>query len=303
MALPKRNLGKNGPLINAIGFGTMSIGGAYSDPNGREANLALLDEAYRVGQWFWDTADIYRDSEETIGEWFARNPEKRKDIFLATKFALSYDMTTWQQFVSNDPEYIRKACASSLKKLQVDSIDLYYVHRIDPKVPIETTMKTLVELKNEGKIKHIGLSEASAATLRRAVAVHPVAAHQIEYSAFTLNPAEELLSVHRELGITTVAYSPIGRGFLTGQVKSMDDLQGFNKMVSRNNEENFKKILELVHKFEEVAKSHGAKPSQVAIAWLLAQGEDIIPIPGTKSANLCEQQLKQRYWKAAGILT
>jgi aryl-alcohol dehydrogenase-like predicted oxidoreductase len=136
------------------------------------------------------------------------------------------------------------------------------------------------------------LSEASASTLRRAVAVHPVAAHQIEYSAFTLNPAEELLSVHRELGITTVAYSPIGRGFLTGQVKSMNDLQGFNKMVSRNNEENFKKILELVAKFEDVAKSHGAKPSQVAIAWLLAQGEDIIPIPGTKSAKYMEENSK-----------
>ncbi|ETN44937.1 uncharacterized protein HMPREF1541_09812 [Cyphellophora europaea CBS 101466] len=292
MTPPTRQLGRNGPLVTAIGLGMMSIGGAYGQKNTNEEKFALLDRAYAIGERFWDTADVYFDSEELIGEWFQRNPDKRKDIVLATKCGLSYNFETGEQFVDTSPEYVRKACEASLKKLKTNTVDLYYCHRVDGKTPIEETIHALVELKNEGKITHLGLSEVSATTLRRANAVHQIAAHQIEYNPFTLEPEADVIATARALGIATVAYSPMGRGFLTGQIKSLDDLpaMGFHRLTPKYNDpENFQRIMALVRKFEEVGRKHGKSPAQVCLAWLLRQGEDIVPIPGTRGVKYLEE--------------
>ncbi|KAK3385892.1 NADP-dependent oxidoreductase domain-containing protein [Podospora didyma] len=294
MSTPTRVLGRsaNGPLVPALGFGAMSIGFAYGGTRTVEEKLAVLEHAWKIGQRFWDTADVYSDSEERIGEWFKKTG-KRADVFLATKFSLDY--TNMIQTVRSDPEYVRFACERSLKKLGVETIDLYYCHRVDGKTPIEKTVEAMVELKNEGKIKYLGLSEVSAATIRRAHAVHPIAAYQVEYSPFCLDiekPETNVLETCRELGITVVAYSPIGRGLLTGQIKSYDDLPEddfFRRHTPKYSRENFPKILELVTKFDAVAKVHNATAAQVCLAWLLAQGDDIIPIPGTRTIKYLDE--------------
>ncbi|PYH90923.1 Aldo/keto reductase [Aspergillus ellipticus CBS 707.79] len=287
-----RTLGRNGPQVNSVGFGAMSIGGAYSTPSSEEEGLALLDHAHSIGQRFWDTADIYGESEVIIGKWFQKTG-KREDIFLATKGALHYSPELVET-VRSDPEYLKSACERSLKRLGVETIDLYYSHRIDGVTPIERTMEAMVELKNQGKIRYIGLSEVSAATIRRAHAVHPVTAIQIEYSPFSLDietPKTDILRTCRELGIAVVAYSPIGRGLLTGQFKKLSDLpaQDVRRFFPKFCEENFPKIADLVQKLEEVAQAHNSTPSQVSIAWVLAQGPDIIPIPGTKTMKYLDQ--------------
>ncbi|KAJ5935618.1 NADP-dependent oxidoreductase domain-containing protein [Penicillium verhagenii] len=291
MSIPLRSIGKGGPQVPAVGLGLMSIGDIYGSAGTLEDKIAILEHAHATGQRFWDTADLYQDSEDVVGEWVQRSG-KRDDIFLATKFACQLDRTNYTLKIRSDPEYVKSACAQSLKRLKVDVIDLYYCHRVDTVTPIEKTVQAMVELKNEGKIRHIGLSEVSAATLRRAYAVHPIAALQMEYSPFALDIEKyDVLQTCRELGVTVVAYSPIGRGILTGQIKSLADIpeNDFRRHLPKYAEEHFPKILELVEGLKKVAEVHGSTSAQVSIAWLLAQGSDIIPIPGTRSTRRIDE--------------
>ncbi|KAK5995398.1 Aldo-keto reductase str7 [Cladobotryum mycophilum] len=286
-----RQLGRNGPQVSAIGLGLMSLGGIYGQKDSVEERLKFLDHAHEIGEVFWDTADVYVDSEDIIGEWFKRSG-KRDDIFLATKFALTNDNGV--RGVSSDPVYVKQACEKSLKRLGVDTIDLYYCHRVDDKTPIEKTVQAMAELKNEGKIRYLGLSECSAATLRRAHAVHPISALQVEYSLFFLDiesEATEILKTCRELGIAIIAYSPVGRGLLTGQVKKFEDLpeNDFRRFIPKFQGENFNRILALTDSIKAVADKRKVTASQVSLAWLAAQGEDIISIPGTRTIKYLEE--------------
>ncbi|KAJ5675729.1 Aldo/keto reductase [Penicillium macrosclerotiorum] len=292
MSVPLRALGRNGPQVPAIGLGLMSLGGIYGPAGSLDEKVAFLEHAHATGQRFWDTADLYVDSEEIVGEWFKRSG-KRDDIFLASKFAIQMDPKL-EITIRSDPEYVKSACEKSLKRLGVDTIDLYYCHRVDGVTPIEKTVEAMVELKKQGKIRYLGLSEVSAATLRRAHAIHPITAYQVEYSAFALDiewPTVELLKTCRELGVAVVAYSPIGRGILTGEIQSPKDIpdDDFRHMLPKYSEQNFPRILELVQGLKDVAQAHGKTPAQVAIAWLLAQGSDIFPIPGTKSTKRADE--------------
>ncbi|KAJ6018019.1 Aldo/keto reductase [Penicillium sp. IBT 35674x] len=291
MSIPLRSLGKNGPQVPAVGLGLMSIGGVYGSAGSLEDKIAILEHAHATGQWFWDTADLYADSEDVVGEWFQRSG-KRNDIFLASKFACQREPGARTLTVRSDPEYVKIACARSLQRMKVDVIDLYYCHRVDEITPIEKTVQAMVELKNEGKIRYLGLSEVSAATLRRAYAVHPIAALQMEYSPFAMDiEKNDLLQTCRELGVAVVAYSPIGRGLLTGQVKKTEDFDAndFRRFLPKYAPEHFPKIMELVEGLQKVAQVHGSTPAQVSIAWLLAQGPDIIPIPGTRSPQRMDE--------------
>ncbi|KAJ6589466.1 Aldo keto reductase [Mycena capillaripes] len=284
-----RNIG--GSTFSSIGFGAMGISGFYGEVESDEERFKVLDAAHAAGCTFWDTADAYADSEELIGKWFKRTG-KRADIFLATKFGFTADHS-----VDGSPKYAREAAKVSLAKLGVETIDLYYLHRADTKVPIELTVGAMAELVKEGKVKHLGLSEVSASTLRRAHAVHPIAAVQVEYSPFTLDiedPKINLLNTARELGVKIVAYSPLGRGLLTGQYKSPDDFDetDFRKYIARYNATNFPNILKLADGLKAIgAKYGGASGGQVALAWLLAQGDDIIPIPGTKKIKYLKENI------------
>ncbi|CAG7917992.1 unnamed protein product [Penicillium olsonii] len=290
MSAPLRSIGRDGPKVSAMGLGLMSIGGAYGQAGPLDETVAFLDHAHTTGQRFWDTADAYQDSEDIIGEWFKRSG-KRDDIFIATKFGFVPD--EGKISVRSDPEHVQAACETSLKRLGIDTIDLYYCHRLDGITPIEKTVQAMVDLKNQGKIRYIGLSECSAATLRRAHAVHPISAYQVEYSPFALDieGQSELLSTCRELGISVIAYSPIGRGILSGQIKSVEDIpeNDFRRMLPKYSQENFPKIMELVQGLQDIAKAHGATSAQVSLAWLQAQGPDIIPIPGTKSTSRMDE--------------
>lgn len=251
--------------------------------------LAVLDGLYELGQRNWDSADMYGDSEDLLGKWFKANPEKRKDIFLATKFANKRNEDGSRE-VDSSPEYCKTACAKSLKRLGVDQIDLYYCHRLNPKTPIEKTVRAMAELQKEGKIKYLGLSECSAESLRRACKVQHIDAIQMEYSPFSLDIEKKqigVLAAARELGVAVVAYSPIGRGLITGSIRSPDDFDDddFRKFLPRFTGDNFKKNLELVDLFGEISKKKGCTQSQLALAWLLAQGNDIIPIPGSTNMD------------------
>ncbi|RPB17460.1 Aldo/keto reductase [Morchella conica CCBAS932] len=297
--LPTRPLGRNGPQVTALGLGLMGLSAFYGKVDSDEERFKFLDRAHELGERFWDTSDFYGDNEELIGKWFKKTG-KRKDIFIASKFAATTDTSGESEGarygVRGDKEYVHEAYQNSSAKLGVDYIDLYYIHRIDRNVPIEETMEALAELVKAGKIGHIGISECSAATLRRAHAVHPIAALQVEYSPFTLEiegPPINLLSTARELGITTVAYSPLGRGMLTGAYKSPDDFEegDLRKYLPRYSKENFPKNLELVEKFRQIADRKKCTPGQLALAWLMAQGEDIIPIPGTKKTKYLEENV------------
>ncbi|KZL82175.1 aldo keto reductase [Colletotrichum incanum] len=301
-SLPVRRLGKTGPEITALGVGMMGLSVAYGKPGSDEERLAFLDRAWEIGATNWDTADAYGDNEDLIGKWFKLHPERRADIFLATKFALRGEIKddgSWDIKVDSSPEYCREACERSLKRLGVESIDLYYIHRLDEKTPIEKTMGEMVKLKNEGKTKYFGISECSSATLRRAHAVHPISAVQVEYNPWSLEiegPAgTNLLKTCRELGVTIFAYSPLGRGIMTGQYKSIDDFDASDvrRQLPRFAGDNFRKNTELVDKFAEIGKQrYGCSAGQLTLAWLLAQGEDVIPIPGTKRAKYLEENMK-----------
>ncbi|KAF2468935.1 Aldo/keto reductase [Lindgomyces ingoldianus] len=292
--LPTRQLGKNGPKVSALGFGAMGLSASYGKVGENQDRFAVLDRALELGSTFWDTSDVYADSEDLLKLWFERTG-KRDQIFLATKFAVTKD-AGGNPIIRSDPNYVKQACEKSLKKLGVSKIDLYYCHRVDKKTPIEKTIAALVELKKEGKIGAIGLSEVSAATIRRAEKVHHIDAVQLEYSPFALDielPEIGILHTCRELGITVVAYSPLGRGFLTGQIKSPCDFEDgdFRKHAPRYNEENFPKNLKLVEKLQEFAKAKGCTSGQLSLAWLLAQGDDIIPIPGTKKIKYLDENV------------
>ncbi|KAJ7922672.1 NADP-dependent oxidoreductase domain-containing protein [Mycena leptocephala] len=290
MSFPTRKIA--GVSVSAIGFGAMGIAGAYGAVGDDEERFKVLDAAYAAGCTMWDTADIYGDSEELLGKWFKRTG-KRDEIFLATKFGF---VAMTGRVIDGSPEYARKAVEKSLKRLGVECIDLYYLHRADPHVPIEHTVREMAEFVKEGKVKYLGLSEVSAATLRRAHAVHPIAAVQVEYSPFTLDiedPKFALLETCRELGIATIAYSPLGRGLLSGIYRSPDDFDkdDFRRLIERYSAANFPNILKIADGLTDIGKKYNATSSQVALAWLLAQGDDVIPIPGTKKLKYLEENL------------
>ncbi|MEQ9662765.1 MAG: aldo/keto reductase [Parasphingopyxis sp.] len=279
-----RTLG-DGLTVSALGIGCMPMAGIgkgmYGMSNDDEA-IATIHEAIGMGVTFFDTAEVYGPfrNEELLGEAIKG---KRDGLVIATKFGFRIGENGISG-VDSSPANIRRACEDCLKRLGIETIDLLYQHRVDPNVPIEDTVGTMAELVKEGKIRHLGLSEAGAETLRKAVAVHPIAALQSEYSLWERDIEEEILPTCRELGIGFVPYSPLGRGFLTGQITSRDDLDegDYRLRDPRYDEENFRKNMEMVDVVKAIADAHGVSPAQIALAWLLAQGEDIVPIPGTK---------------------
>ncbi|KAF2185638.1 putative aldo-keto reductase [Zopfia rhizophila CBS 207.26] len=296
MSLPTAPMGKNGPQVNRIGFGLMGLSAFYGEIKPDNERLAILDKAYEMGERFWDSADMYGDNEDLLGKWFRLNPEKRNDIFLATKFANTRRGPDRTPVVDSSPEYCIEACEKSLSRLGLPTIDLYYCHRLDRKTPIEKTVQAMVRLKNEGKIRYLGLSECSSESLRCAHKVHPITAVQVEYSPFALEIESQqidLLRTCRELGVAVVAYSPLGRGMFTGTLRSPDDFEpgDFRSFAPRFSKENFPKNLRLVDQLTDIAKQKSVTPSQLVLAWLMAQGQDIFPIPGTTKVDRLKENL------------
>jgi len=290
--MQQRRLGNTGPLISPMGLGSMGMSEFYGARNDAES-IATIHRSLELGVNFLDTADVYGygDNEILVGKAIR---DRRDKVFLATKFAIVRDRANPNlRGVNGKPEYVRSSCEASLNRLGVDTIDLYYQHRVDPKTPIEETVGAMAQLVREGKVRFLGLSEASPATIRRAHAVHPIAALQTEYSLWTRDPEEEVIPTVRELGIAFVAYSPLGRGFLTGQIKKFDDLAAndYRRSSPRFQGENFQKNLDLIVRTELIAKEKNCTPGQLALAWLLAQNDNIIPIPGTKRRKYLEENV------------
>jgi aryl-alcohol dehydrogenase-like predicted oxidoreductase len=293
--MKKRTLGPGGPEVSAIGLGCMGMSAFYGATDEDEA-IATIRRALDLGCDFLDTSDMYgpHTNERLLGRAIAA---RRDDVFLATKFGISWVQTDATgapvRRIDGSPAYVRKACEDSLGRLAVDHIDLYYQHRVDPKTPIEETVGAMAELVKEGKVRHLGLSEASAATIRRAHAVHPIAAVQTEYSLWTRDVEDEILPTLDELGIALVAYSPLGRGFLAGRFSSGEELDegDFRRFGPRFTGENVERNRALAERVRELAREKDVTPGQLALAWVLSRGEHVVPIPGTKRRTYLEENL------------
>ncbi|WP_375434403.1 aldo/keto reductase [uncultured Hymenobacter sp.] len=287
-----RTLGRSGLTVSALGLGCMGMSDFYGQPDDTES-IRTLHRATDLGVTFFDTADMYGPfkNEELVGKAFR---DRRNQVTIATKFGILRDPSNPSvRGISGTPAYVRQACEASLKRLGTDHIDLYYQHRVDPNTPIEETVGAMADLVQEGKVRYLGLSEAAAGTLRRASSVHPIAALQSEYSLWSRDPEDEVLETCRELGIGFVPYSPLGRGFLTGQIQRFEDLapDDYRRHTPRFQGENFQKNLDLVARIKELAVQKNCTPGQLALAWVLAQGDDVVPIPGTKRVPYLEENV------------
>ena len=284
--MEQRQLGRLGPRVSAIGLGCMSLGIAdiyTSSVHDDDAAVALIRRGLDLGVTFLDTADIYGDSEVKVGKAIKG---RRADVVLATKFGFVQSEIGGKERHNGRPEYVREACERSLRRLEVDDIDVYYLHRVDPKVPIEETVGGMADLVRQGKVRHLGLSEVSPETLRRAHRVHPIAAVQTEYSLFSRDPEDELLPTLREFGVALVAYSPLGRGFLAGRFRTLDDLapDDWRRRNPRFQGGNFERNVALADRVRDMAATKGCTPAQLALAWLLTR-DNVIPIPGTSNVE------------------
>ena len=289
--MQQRKLGNQGLTVSELGLGCMGMSEFYGMGDEAES-IATIHRALELGVNFLDTADMYGRgaNEELVGRAISQH---REQVILATKFGIQRGEDNSFRGISGSPEYVRSACEASLKRLNIDYIDLYYQHRVDPTVPIEETVGAMAELVKQGKVRYIGLSEASAATIRRAASVHPISALQSEYSLWSRDIEDEIIPTIQELGIGLVAYSPLGRGFLSGTVTSLDDLapDDYRRNSPRFQGENFNKNLELVERVKEIAREKSVTPGQLALAWLLAKSNDIVPIPGTKRRTYLEENV------------
>jgi aryl-alcohol dehydrogenase-like predicted oxidoreductase len=292
--MKRRTLGPGGPEVSAIGLGCMGMSAFYGATDEQES-LATIHRALELGCDFLDTSDMYgpHTNEELVGRAIAG---RREQVFLATKFGIKLELDAPggpRRGIDGSPAYVREACEGSLRRLGVEHIDLYYQHRVDANTPIEETVGAMAELVKEGKVRHLGLSEASATTIRRAHAVHPIAAVQSEYSLWTRDLEEEVMPTLDELQIALVAYSPLGRGFLAGRFSSRDEIEegDFRRYGPRFSEENWERNAVLTERVRELADEKGVTPAQLALAWVLARGEQIVPIPGTKRRSYLEDNL------------
>lgn len=290
--MEKRTLSSQGLEVSALGLGCMGMSDFYGGRDEAES-IDTIHRALELGVNFLDTADMYGPftNEELVGRAIR---DRRDQVVVATKFGNVRAPDGRFLRIDGSPEYVRQACNASLRRLGVDHIDLYYQHRVDPDVPIEETVGAMAELVRTGKVRYLGLSEAASSTIRRAHATHPITALQTEYSLWSRDPEDEILPTVRELGIGFVAYSPLGRGFLTGRFQTIEDLPAddYRRTSPRFQGDNFQKNLELVQRIEEIARERGVTPSQLALAWLLHQGEDVVPIPGTKRIRYLEENIE-----------